>query len=620
MGASMDSLRFMEGCIERYAEVAWRTAYVSLRNASDADDLLQQAFLIAWRKAGSAPQERAWPWLAGIIVNEARNFRRREALRRGPNIDEIPEPAETTPDKVEQAELAALVQLALSELSFENRIAIVLTHLAGLSQKEAADTLGISLGSLKTRLREGLNAMLEIIGDRAPDLSATLRNLPIAAPPYGLAAAKAAWVGTLGGSVSLPVVGAAAKITAACLWGAAAAVLVTVMLLAQPAAVVEGPVEVASSNAQTIPAAARLPLQLEPLVVPTRETPPSPPPEQPPAPTPTYFPPVAPPPAEPPPEAADEAQPAPAAWLEPSFKLPRDFGPNHDYLTAPGTSGHVSSVGSDTLSNLMTLWVEAFRREYPNVTFTVESKGSSTAPAALIDGTAQLGPMSREMKESEIQKFEEKFGYKPTKIAVAIDALALFVHKDNPVEKLSLPEIDAIFSTGRKGGYESDITSWSQLRLSGEWDGANITCYGRNSVSAAYGFFKEQALHKGDFKKTVKDQPGSAAVVQAVSVDRNGIGYSGLGARTAGVRAVPVSGKADGTAFGPTAENCHSGDYPLSRYLYIYFNLPPGGELPPIVREFLRFIHSKQGQEIVEKDGFVPLSQDIVEKLGLPYE
>jgi phosphate transport system substrate-binding protein len=284
------------------------------------------------------------------------------------------------------------------------------------------------------------------------------------------------------------------------------------------------------------------------------------------------------------------------------------------YEAVAGISGNVSSVGSDTLSNLMTLWVEGFRKSYPNVTFTVESKGSGTAPVALTDGTAHLGPMSREMKEEEIKKFEDKFGYKPSKAAVAIDALAVFVHKDNTIEKLSLPQIDAIFSQTRKGGNSEDITKWGQVGLKGDWQNADIVLYGRNSASGTYGYFKEHALYKGDFKKSVKEQPGSAAVVQSISVDRNAVGYSGIGAKTAGVRAVPVSKKTDGMAYEATAENCYTGDYPLSRYLYIYFNREPGKATSAVVREFFKFIHSAQGQEIVLKDGFVPLTKDLVDE------
>jgi phosphate transport system substrate-binding protein len=289
------------------------------------------------------------------------------------------------------------------------------------------------------------------------------------------------------------------------------------------------------------------------------------------------------------------------------------------YEAVAGISGNISSVGSDTLNNLMTLWAEGFRKSYPNVNFAVEGKGSTTAPPALIDGTADLGPMSRAMKDEEIDKFEKKYGYKPSHVAVAIDALAVFVHKDNNIEALSLEQVDAIFSQTRKGGHSEDVTKWGQVGLKGDWQNADVVLYGRNSASGTYGYFKEKALFKGDFKKSVKEQPGSAAVVQSISVDRNAIGYSGIGYKTAGVRAVPLSKKTGDTAYNATAENCYNGKFPLSRYLYIYFNRAPGKATTPVVREFFKFIHSTEGQEVVLKDGFVPMNKALVDKFTDQY-
>ncbi|MCA8916981.1 MAG: phosphate ABC transporter substrate-binding protein [Planctomycetes bacterium] len=290
------------------------------------------------------------------------------------------------------------------------------------------------------------------------------------------------------------------------------------------------------------------------------------------------------------------------------------------YTAVAGVSGNISSVGSDTCNNLMTLWAEGFRKHYPNVNFAVEGKGSSTAPPALIDGTSDIGPMSRKMKDKEIDAFEEKFGYKPSYIVIAIDALAVFAHKDNPIEKLSMPQVDAIFSENRKGGHPEDITKWGQVGLKGDWQNLGITLYGRNSVSGTYGYFKEHALYKGDYKKTVKEQPGSAAVVQSISEDRSAIGYSGIGYKTAGVKAVPLSKETDGEAFEATAENCYSGKYPLARFLNIYFNRAPGKNVSPVIREFFKFIHSREGQEVVNKDGFVPLNQGTIDKYADSYE
>lgn len=291
-----------------------------------------------------------------------------------------------------------------------------------------------------------------------------------------------------------------------------------------------------------------------------------------------------------------------------------------EYKTVAGISGNISSVGSDTLNNLMTAWGEDFRKHYPNAKVTVEGKGSSTAPPALIDGTADLGPMSREMKEKEINAFEKKFGYKPAYTAVAIDALAVFVHKDNPVEGLSLQEVDAIFSKTRKGNHSEDITKWGQVGLDGDWENLSVTLFGRNAASGTYGYFKKKALFKGDFKASVKEQAGSSAVVQGISEDRSAIGYSGIGYKTAGVRAVPLSKKAGETAYEATADNCYNGKYPLSRFLYIYFNREPGKAVPAKVREFFKLAHSKSGQEIVLKNGFVPMPKKLTDKFAKSYD
>ena len=284
------------------------------------------------------------------------------------------------------------------------------------------------------------------------------------------------------------------------------------------------------------------------------------------------------------------------------------------YKAVSGVSGSFSSIGSDTLNNLMTRWIEGFSKHYPNVKVAVEGKGSTTAVPALIDGKADVGPMSRPMKSDEIKKFEDKFGYKPTAIAVALDALAVYVHKDNPVEKLSLPQVDSLFSATRKGLYGEDITQWGQAGLKGEWENQTITLYGRNSASGTYGYFKEHALYKGDFKTAVKEQPGSSTVVQLISEDRTAVGYSGIGYKTAGVRSVPLSRDASSEAYDASAENCYSGKYPLSRFLLIYVNKAPGKELPAVVKEFFKFVLSKEGQEVTVKDGFIPLRKKDVDK------
>jgi phosphate transport system substrate-binding protein len=290
------------------------------------------------------------------------------------------------------------------------------------------------------------------------------------------------------------------------------------------------------------------------------------------------------------------------------------------YKPTSGVSGNLSSVGSDTLANLMTFWAESYKKQYPSVNIQIQAQGSSTAPPALIQGTSNLGPMSRTMKDNEIQDFEKKYGYKPTAIPVAIDALAVYVNKDNPIKYMSMPVVDAIFSSTRKCGYEKTVTKWGQAGLSGEWDNRDIQLFGRNSVSGTYGYFKEHALCKGDFKANVNEQPGSAGVVQSVTNSINGIGYSGIGYKTSGVKAVPLKNN-DGDIVPATEANALSGKYPLSRFLYVYVNKDPKKPLPPLEAEFFKLVLSQQGQQIVEKDGFIPLpaaeAKKALAKLGL---
>ncbi|MBK8230702.1 MAG: phosphate ABC transporter substrate-binding protein [Candidatus Eisenbacteria bacterium] len=286
-------------------------------------------------------------------------------------------------------------------------------------------------------------------------------------------------------------------------------------------------------------------------------------------------------------------------------------GGSGTYQKVSGVSGTLNFIGSDTMNNLMTLWGEAFQQVYPSVKVQGEGKGSSTAPPALIAGTAQLGPMSRPMKSSELDEFEKKFGYKPLEIKVALDALAVFVQKDNPVKQLTLQQVDAIFSKTRKGGHATDITTWGEAGATGALASKPISLFGRNSASGTYGYFKEHALWKGDFKDTVKEQPGSASVVQGVEKDPTAIGYSGMGYVTTGAHAIAIAA-ADGKPFvDPKLENVLSGEYPLSRFLYVYVNRTPGKPMDPLVKEFLAFVLSQGGQAQTEKDGFIAVPETI---------
>jgi phosphate transport system substrate-binding protein len=301
--------------------------------------------------------------------------------------------------------------------------------------------------------------------------------------------------------------------------------------------------------------------------------------------------------------AAALATPA-AAQVGVDAKLPA-------YKPVEGVSGSLKSIGSDTMNNLMTLWAEGFRSVYPNVQIEIEGKGSSTAPPALIGGTAAFGPMSRPMKAAEIDEFERKFGYKPTALGTSIDMVAVYVHKDNPLPGLTLAQVDAIFSQTRRAGHPAEIRTWGETGLTGAWAALPISLYGRNSASGTYGFFKEHVLAKGDYKASVKEQPGSSAVVNGVANDKSGIGYSGIGYKTADVRAIPLALDADSPLVPAEPEHAYTGDYPLSRFLYVYVNLKPGAALDPLRREFARYVFSRQGQEVVVKDGYYPVTAEM---------
>jgi phosphate transport system substrate-binding protein len=284
------------------------------------------------------------------------------------------------------------------------------------------------------------------------------------------------------------------------------------------------------------------------------------------------------------------------------------------YTKTSGVSGNLNSVGSDTLANLMTLWAEGFQKQYPNVKIQIEAKGSSTAPPALIAGTSRLGPMSREMNSKEIDDFEKKYGYKPTQIKVAIDALAVYVNKDNPLEQLTLQQVDGIFSKGRACGGKA-LNSWGDAGVKDpKWAGKPISLYGRNSASGTYGFFKEHALCKGDYKDQVKEQPGSASVVQGVTEDAFAMGYSGIGYKTSGVKTLRLAKTAAAGFFGTDAATVLAGKYPLSRFLYVYVNQPPNKPLDPLVHELIKYVLSQEGQLVVVKDGFMPLPAKVADE------
>jgi phosphate transport system substrate-binding protein len=278
-----------------------------------------------------------------------------------------------------------------------------------------------------------------------------------------------------------------------------------------------------------------------------------------------------------------------------------------DYLPVAALEGGMNSVGGDPLNNLMTFWAEGFQQWYPKVFVQIEGSGGSTAPAALIEGTAQLGPMVREMNAAEVAAFEKKWGYPPIAIKVAMDVLAVVVHPDNPIASLSLTQLDGVYSSSFKRG-GADAVTWGDLGLTGEWTTASIAPYGRNVKSASHGFMWQTVLMRGTYKPSVQSMPATKALIEVVATQRHGLGYAGIGFLTPAVRAVPLSDGTQPPAL-PTHEMVLAEKYPLSRSLYVYIHKKPGAD--PLVSEFIRYVLSKQGQEIVAKDGLFPLTAAI---------
>jgi len=283
------------------------------------------------------------------------------------------------------------------------------------------------------------------------------------------------------------------------------------------------------------------------------------------------------------------------------------------YKAVAGLSGQIKSVGSDSMNSLMLLWTEKFKEYYKGVRTEVEGQGSSKAMPALIEGAASFGPMSRDAKPNEIADFEKKYGYKPVLLPTSIDLLAVYVHRDNPLESISLDQADAIFSSTRKRGGDT-IERWGQLGLVGDYEKEPIALFGRNAASGTYGFFKEKALGNGDYRDQVNEQPGSTAVIQSVGENRFAMGYSGIGYKTSSVKALKLAPKANEPAVEPSEENAYNGKYPLGRYLFLVVNYKPTSKLEPVRKEFIKFVFSKEGQELASKDGYFPLDAKTASK------
>ncbi|RUR30205.1 phosphate ABC transporter substrate-binding protein [Vreelandella andesensis] len=273
-------------------------------------------------------------------------------------------------------------------------------------------------------------------------------------------------------------------------------------------------------------------------------------------------------------------------------------------------SGTLGAVGSDTMAGLVLRWGEALKARFPDINLQFQASGSASAPTALVAGTTRLGPMSRPMTETERQQFIVRYGYPPLELRVARDALVVVVHRHNPIDTLTLQQVDAIFSTSLACGAPQAIRRWSTLTSTTDWPYGRIALHGRNLASGTHGLFQARALCDGGFRLDISEHPGSSAVVAAVGESFNAMGYAGYNHLTPMVRALRLVDE-HGDAVAPDERSIQQGNYPLSRDLYLYVNLPPNESLPSVEQAFLALIFSEEGQQIVRAAGFVPLPKHL---------
>lgn len=301
------------------------------------------------------------------------------------------------------------------------------------------------------------------------------------------------------------------------------------------------------------------------------------------------------------------------------------------YSPAAQVSGGFKVQGSDTMHSLMRRLVLDFQARQPKISIDLKSGGSAKSIAEFLEPPQPgrivakeerakqvlLVSSSRELFDAEVRKFASQRGYEPLAIPIAVDAVALYVHKDNPLKGLTLDQVDAVFSTAHHRGHKQDIATWGDLGLGNGWEKAPIQLYGRDRKSGTRAFFQEHVLAGGDFKTNLKEEPGAASVILALSRDQLGIGYSGIGLQASSVRIVPLAEIEGMPLIMPSASTVADQTYPLRRLLYLYVDKAPGASLSPAVQEFLTFVKSREGQEAVVRAGFYPLPMDQVAQFAV---
>ncbi len=321
--------------------------------------------------------------------------------------------------------------------------------------------------------------------------------------------------------------------------------------------------------------------------------------------------------------AQTESKGADAATNQAPTTTPAQVDDNtYDTYTSQTTlTGYLRSIGSDSMDKVMEAWDAEFSKSHHTLRFRQEGKGSSTAIPALLENRADFGPMSRRVKDAEIAQFKAKFGYAPTQLPVAIDALAVYIHPDNPILKssLSLEQLKAIFGSAKALNGNQALTRWGQLGLTGKWANAPIRLHGRNPASGTYAFFNATVLGKGGFSERIQEHAGSASVVEAISTDPYAIGYSGIAYATEQVRTAPLKNES-GQLVEANKTNAIDGSYPITRKLFITINLDPQTQATALQKEFIRFAYSKAGQDIVAKVGYFPVDPKLARETSQRFQ
>ncbi|MGH7232016.1 MAG: PstS family phosphate ABC transporter substrate-binding protein [Nitrospiraceae bacterium] len=297
------------------------------------------------------------------------------------------------------------------------------------------------------------------------------------------------------------------------------------------------------------------------------------------------------------------------------------------YSPSVPLSGTLTIAGSDTMQPVVAKLAAAFKLLHPEVVIAVEGGGSSQAIREFIVGLsgqrrgdknrrgghlvgnqAKMLSSSRALTAEERRAFISRYGYEPLEIPIAMDAVAIYVSQDNPLQGLTMEQVDAIFGTTRKRGFSESITAWSQVGLGNDWKGQPIHLFGRDKRSGTRDFFKQIALLNGELKADIKEQPGAALEILSIARDPLAIGYAGIGFQSSFARAVPLAVEKGQPYVLPSDESVKAGTYPLARQLYLYTNQAPDEKFDSVMQEFLKFVNSRQGQETVARAHFFPLT------------